>query len=110
MIDNQQMMLGDVLTAQHLAVSDDDAVAMVAAEVRVNRQNRLIAAGNIADRLVDAALEIVARKRRAELLDAGQLDIADEVGHAVLLLLLNRNGHAVILIMQLTRFIQLKAR
>ena len=26
LIDNQQMMLGDVLAAQHLAVSDDDAV------------------------------------------------------------------------------------
>ena len=104
-IDDEQMVLGDVLTAQHLAVADDDAVSMIAAEVRVNCQNGIVAAGNIADRFIDAALEIVARKRRSELIDAGQLNIADEIGHAVLLLLLDGNSHAVVFVVELTRFV-----
>ena len=97
-IHDQQMMLLDVLAAQHFAVADDDAFAMIAAEVCIDRQHRRIAACDVADGFVDAAAEIIAGKRGAQLADVGSLDVADEVRHAVLLFLFDGD-------LELVRFI-----
>ena len=101
-------MLGDILAAQHLAVADDDAVAVIAAEIRVDGEHGAVPSGDVGDGLVDAAGEAVARKRRAQLADVGELNVADEVGHAVLLLLLDGDAHPVGPIAQLARLIVLE--
>ena len=108
LIDHQQVVLLDVLPAQHLAVADDHALAVIAAEVRVDGQHRIVAARDVADRLVDAAAEIVARERRAQLAHVAELDIAHEVGHAVLFLLLDGDAEPVRLIGELARGIRLE--
>ena len=107
-IDHQQVVLLDVLPAQHLAVADDDALAVIAAEVRVDGQHRIVASSDVADRLVDAAAEIVARKRRAKLAHVAELDIAHEVGHAVLFLLFDGDAQPVRLIGELARGVRLE--
>ena len=107
--DDEQMVLLDVLCAQQLAVADDDALAVIAAEIGVDGHDRRIAPGNIADRLIDAAAEIVAGKRGAQLGNVRQADIADEIGHAVLLLLLDGNLELVRIINQLARLVELEA-
>ena len=101
-------MPADVLLAQQLAVADDDAVAVVAAEVRVDRQHRAVAPGDVADGLVDAAAEVVAGEGRAKLAHVAELDVAHEVRHAVLLLLLDGDAQLLRLIAQLARRIFLE--
>lgn len=76
LVHDEQMMLPNILPPQHFAVADDDAVAMVSAEIRVDRQHGVVTPRNIADRLINAALEIVARKGRSELIRAAELNVA----------------------------------
>ena len=108
-IHHQQVVFFDVLLAQRFAVADDDALAVVAAEVRVDGDDRGMAAGDVGYRLVDAAAEVVARERGAELADVRELYIADEVGDAVLFLLLDGDAQLVRFIAQFARRVDLEA-
>ncbi len=108
-IDDKQMMLLDVLRAQELAIADDHALAMIAAEVGVDGEHRAVASGDVADGFIDAAAEVVARKRRLELADIRKLYVGNKVGHAVLLLLLDGYLELIGFIDQLARLIELEA-
>ena len=81
---------------------------MVAAEVRVNGQHGAVPPCDVAHRLIDAAAEAVPRKRGTQLARVTHADVADEIRHAVLVLLLDGYIQLIRMIAQLARLIVLQ--